>query len=227
MPLLGDFNRLGRARCHTRRLTAIGLLDIDSALEEGAVLDADARRSNIAVQSAFGANVHAIGGRDVAAHFAENDHFAGGDVSRHLAVAAYRDTVAGKVDAALDFAIDKQRLRTGDLALDEQSFPDGGLFGAHRSLGASRLGGGDWRNRPRRLRRWVGAYRSGLAWFPHSAQGNSFSVPGDWGMAKATAQGRTRTKHKFCGPFCATTGPALPVATNRMPFPARRKNATP
>ena len=137
---------------HLRRL-GVGLADVDAALEERAILDADARRGHVAAQRALGANVHAVRGGDIAAHLAQNDDLAGGDVGRHLAVAAHGHAVAGKVDAALHLAVDKQRLGAGDLALDEQAFADGGLVAGRRSrrgLRASTTGAA--RRRTRRLR---------------------------------------------------------------------------
>ncbi len=102
---LGD----GRGRSGTGQL-GFGLADVDAAFEEGAILDADASRGHIAGQGALGADVHAVRGSDVAANLAQDDDLASGDVGRDLAVAAHGHTVAGKRDAALDFAVDKQRL---------------------------------------------------------------------------------------------------------------------
>ena len=86
------------------------LADVDATLEVGAVFDADAGGSHVAAQRALGADVHAVGGSYVATHFAQDDDFACDYVSRDLSVAANGDAVAGKVDAALDFSVDKKRL---------------------------------------------------------------------------------------------------------------------
>jgi len=129
-----------------RRGLAFGLLDVDAALEESAILDADARGRDIAGQSALGANVHAIRGRDIAAHLAQDHNLAGGDAGGDLAVSAYGYAVTGQIDAALDLAVDKQRLGAGDLALDDQTLPDGGLIagaGSNEAAGgAGRVGSG-------------------------------------------------------------------------------------
>src|SRR5512141_256431 len=47
-----------------------GLADIDTALEESTVFDADALGDNIAGQRTFIANVDTVGGGKIAAHFA-------------------------------------------------------------------------------------------------------------------------------------------------------------
>src|ERR1035438_5097038 len=116
-----NLNRLGRLRdCRGggtggARLV-FGLANVDATFEEGAIFNADARSSHIAGQGAFRADVDAIRSRHIAANFAQNDNFAGGNAGRHLAVAAHGYAVAGETDAALDLAIDKERLRAGNLA---------------------------------------------------------------------------------------------------------------
>ncbi len=76
-------------------LLGVGFADIDPALEERPILDADARRGHIAAQRSFGANVHAIRGRDIAANFAQHNHLARGYVGPNLAVTAHGHAVAG------------------------------------------------------------------------------------------------------------------------------------
>src|SRR5262249_47968616 len=51
-------------------------------------------------------NVHAIAGRQVTAHFAENHNLSRIDVRGNNPVAADRHAIAGKVDRALHAAID-------------------------------------------------------------------------------------------------------------------------
>jgi hypothetical protein len=106
---------------------ASGFLDVDAAFEEGAIFDADARRGHVAGQCSLRANIDPVGGGNIAAHLAHDDDFARGDVGGHLAVAADGDTIAGKGNGAFDFAVNKQRLRAGDLTLEEQGFADGSL----------------------------------------------------------------------------------------------------
>src|ERR1035438_10391931 len=68
------------------------LADIDSALEEGPILNADARRGDISSERAFRANVYAIGGRHVAVNLAHNHDFASADAYRHVGVDLTVDT---------------------------------------------------------------------------------------------------------------------------------------
>ena len=84
---------------------SFGLLDIDAALEERAIFNADAGGSHVAGQGTFGADVDAIGGGDIAADLAEHDDFAGVDGGIDLPIAADSEAVAGQVDGAFDFAI--------------------------------------------------------------------------------------------------------------------------
>src|SRR4051812_16877241 len=115
---LPDSGRRRRRCCRCGSRLLVRFADIDSALEERAVFDADASRGHIAGQGAFGADVHAIAGGDVAPHLAKDHHFARGDAGGHLAVAAHGHAISVQVDAALDFAVDEQRFRAGDFTLD-------------------------------------------------------------------------------------------------------------
>jgi hypothetical protein len=154
------------------------LANVDAALEESAILDADAGAGHVAGESAVGADIHAIRSRNIAADLAQDDDFARGDAGDHLAVAAHRDAVSGKADAALDFAIDKQRLRAGDVALEDQALADSGLLAGDCLRAAGGLKG---------RRRWRGTSgfrggnaRFGLAGFPHSAQMIPFLSCWNW-----------------------------------------------
>jgi len=93
-------------RCGRGGGLLVGLADIDAALEECAVFNADTGRGHVAGQGAFGTDVHAVGGGDVAAHLAQDNHFARGDAGGYLAVPPHRHAVAVQVDAALDFTVD-------------------------------------------------------------------------------------------------------------------------
>src|ERR1039457_4079416 len=77
------------------------LADIDSALEEGPILNPDARRRVISGERAFRTNVHAIGGRHVAVNLAHDHNFASVDAYRHVGVDLAVDTdsytVSGKI----------------------------------------------------------------------------------------------------------------------------------
>src|SRR5215469_12489614 len=57
-----------------------GLADVDTALEEGAVFNRDARRHDIAGQRPVTANVHTIASSEIAAYFSEHHDFARIDI---------------------------------------------------------------------------------------------------------------------------------------------------
>ena len=86
-----DLGGLGR---HGGRLR-IGLADVDTALEERAIFNADASCGHIAGEGAFRTDVHAVSGIDVALELAENDDLAGADAGRDIAVLAHGDAIAG------------------------------------------------------------------------------------------------------------------------------------
>jgi len=106
---------------------AFRFANVDAALEEGAIFNADAGRGYVAGQGAFSANIDPVGGGDIPANLAQDHNLTGRDAGGHLAVAAHGDAVAGQIDAALDLAVDKQRFGAGDFPFDKQSFADGGL----------------------------------------------------------------------------------------------------
>ena len=113
-----DLYRLSRSgRC--LGISCARLADVDAALEECAILDRDARRDHIASQRTFAADIHTIARLAVSANLAEHNDFASDDVRRNLAIAAYGNAIAGKIDCTFDFAVDVQRLRTGELTLDD------------------------------------------------------------------------------------------------------------
>src|SRR5581483_3122669 len=97
-----------------------GLTDVDAALEERAVFNRNALGDDVAGQRAFGADIHAIAGLQVTAHFAEHHDFARGDVGVHDAVASDGDAVAGQIDGTFDATIDVKRFGARNLALDDQ-----------------------------------------------------------------------------------------------------------
>src|SRR5438270_10439476 len=71
------------------------LADVDTALEVGTIFDGDTGRNYVAGEGAVAANVDSIAGRQVAAHFAENDDLAGIDVGRDYAIPPDGHAVAG------------------------------------------------------------------------------------------------------------------------------------
>ena len=71
---------VGDARSRYTLFALARLADVDTALEEGAIFDADALCNHIPGQGAFTANVNPVAGIDVAAHLAQNDYFTGRDI---------------------------------------------------------------------------------------------------------------------------------------------------
>jgi hypothetical protein len=159
------------------------LADVDAAFEEGAVFDGDACGDDVAGKRTFAADVDAVRGLAVAANFAENDDLAGADVGCYLTVAANGDAVAGEVDGTFDFAINVERLGTGDLTLDDKALANGGLLvrgssscgtgGSGESGGGGRRRGTDGLGSCRR--------RARLIWFPHKT---SVSFPSGEGYRR-------------------------------------------
>jgi hypothetical protein len=171
--LLGLIDRLEDLRYSGGRGSrfGIGFADVDTALEESAIFNADAGRSYIAGEGAFGANIHAVSSGDIAANLTQNDNLASGDAGGDLAVATHGNAIAVQVDAALDFAVDEEGFRAGDFAFDKEAFADGSLVG-RRYPGAAR-------GFNRRRGGWGGPYwlwrwgRNGwlrLGRFPHTIQ---------------------------------------------------------
>ena len=155
-------------------LVGARLADVDTALEERAVLNGDALGGDIAGERTFAADVDAIAGGDVAAHLAEHDNLAGGDVGGDLTIAAHGDAIARQIDGAFDFAVDVEGFGAGNFAFNDEALADGGLFarcgcgggGRREALAGVEAGGGRscWT-------RWFGTLRSatgaGLIGFPH------------------------------------------------------------
>ena len=104
-----------------------GLADINAALEECAVFDADALGDDIAGEGAFAADVNTVAGGDVALYLAEHNDFAGGDAGSNLAIAANGNAVAGQVDGALNLAVNVEGFRTADLTFHDKRLTDGRL----------------------------------------------------------------------------------------------------
>src|SRR5205814_2497273 len=72
--------------------------------------------------------VNAVTGVQVAADFAEHDHFASIDVRGDLSVAAYGNAIARQLNRAFNLAVDVERLGAGDFALNDQALADRRLF---------------------------------------------------------------------------------------------------
>src|SRR5579863_6443978 len=136
----GDRDRLVFAVGLGLRLSAFA--DVNAALEIRAVFYGNAGGDNVAGERAVAADIHAVAGGQIAAHFAQHDDFAGVDVGGDHAVAANGDAIAGKIDGTFDPAVNIKRLGAGDFTLDDQRLADGGLVG-----GGGRHGARRWRFR--------------------------------------------------------------------------------
>ena len=109
--------------CWLRRgLLGLGLLglinflldsaDLHAAFQDCSILYADPVGYHIARQRALAANIQAIRTLDVTLHLADDHNFAGTDVGGDVTVTPNGDAVTGKINGALDSAIDVQRLGT-------------------------------------------------------------------------------------------------------------------
>src|SRR5436309_14029955 len=92
-----------------RLLFAVRLLaslaDIDSALEERAVFNGDARGHYIPGQRAVAANVDTVAGGKITANFSEHNDFPGVDIGCDHAIAAHSYAISRQVNRAFDPAI--------------------------------------------------------------------------------------------------------------------------
>jgi hypothetical protein len=106
----------------------LGGADLHAAFQNGSILNADALRDHITCQRALAADVQAVCALDVALHLAQDYDFAATDVGGDASVVPNGDAVTGKINGALDSAIDVQRFGTADFTFDDQRAPDGRLF---------------------------------------------------------------------------------------------------
>src|SRR5207253_1202891 len=108
---------LGRSLLGLSLLRLISLLfdsaDLHAAFQEGSILYADPVGCHIARQRAFAADIQTVRALDVTLHLADNHNFAGTDVGGDATVTPNGDALTGKINGALDSAIDVQRLGTG------------------------------------------------------------------------------------------------------------------
>jgi hypothetical protein len=101
-------------RCGLR----LGWVNFDAALEVRSVLDADARRGNVADNRAIRLDVDAVARMDVPHHFAKNHHFCCVNLGMDLSAGANGQCMAAERDWAIHFAIDLQVFRAGDMTFD-------------------------------------------------------------------------------------------------------------
>src|SRR5438128_919167 len=134
---------LDRNRFLAVALLLSGLANVDATLEEGAIFNADALRDDVACKRAFVADVYAVAGVQVAADFAEHNHFASVDVGSYLSIAADGYAIAGQVDGTFHLAVDVQRFGTGDFTFNYQALANGRLLLGIQD-GVAVGGGGGW-----------------------------------------------------------------------------------
>src|SRR5205814_7082197 len=105
-----------------------GFLEIDAALEERAIFNAQAVRYHITGQSTFCTDVNAVADRHVAVKLSHHDDFLGIDVGGNGSVPSDGHPVIGKIDAALNAAVDVKRFGATHFALDDQRTADSSLL---------------------------------------------------------------------------------------------------
>src|SRR5712692_11416322 len=124
----GGLCGLGRSLLGLSLLRLISLLldsaDLHAAFQNGSVLNADALSDHIPGQRAFAADVQTVRALDVALHLAQDHNFASTDVGGDASVTPNSDAVTGKINGALDSAIDVQRFGAADFTFDDQGAPD-------------------------------------------------------------------------------------------------------
>src|SRR6266851_5160387 len=101
----------------------LGWVDLDAALEVGAVLDADPRRRNISDDGAILLDVDATACMEIAHDFAVNNHLARVDFRNEIGSRAHGQFMAAKRNGPFDFAVDLQIFGAGDMTLDLQACP--------------------------------------------------------------------------------------------------------
>ena len=120
----GRLYSLGRGLLGFSLLRPIGLLldraDLHAASQKRSLLYADPMGYHISRQRAVAAEVQAVGALDVALYVANDHNFAGTDVGGDATATPNGDTLTGKINSALDSAIDEQRLGPGDFTFDDQ-----------------------------------------------------------------------------------------------------------
>src|SRR5256885_1213610 len=103
---------------------AIGLSDIDFALEVGTLFNGHSLSDHVAYGDRGFSEVHPLRGIDVAFQFALHDYGFGAYVGAYLPVRTNRQTVALKVDTAFDLAIDIKIFAARKVSFDNDRFTD-------------------------------------------------------------------------------------------------------
>ena len=115
---------------HSASARLAGFANVDSALEECAIFNGDARGHDITGRGPVTADIDTIARGQITANFSEHHDFACIDVRGNYAVASDCDAIAGKVDRTFDAAVDVKRLRPGHFTFNDKRFPDGSLIGS-------------------------------------------------------------------------------------------------
>ena len=105
-------------------LFVFGGADLNAPFQKGAVFNADALGDDVSSQRSFAADIQTVDALNIASYFAHDHNFAGADIGGYDAIASDGDAVVGKIDGALDLAINVERFRSSDLALDYERTAD-------------------------------------------------------------------------------------------------------
>src|SRR6476660_272231 len=186
-------------------LLLAGRLHLHAALEDGAVLDADALHHHVAGNGTFAADVEAIAADDVALHLTHDHDFAGVDVGGNHAVAAHGHAMFGNIDGAFDAAINEERFRSTDVAFDDQRAADCRLLhgcarGLYRSVG---IGIGRWYRIL--VFRWLQHVMRPSLIFARAPRRRSVIAVGLWHNRHAEYRTRTRNQAGY-GSTCTLAG---------------------
>src|SRR5690606_2787947 len=106
----------------------------------GAVVEADARRRDVAANLRALANAYALGAEQIALHIALDEYRMREDVRADLALRADGQRVALQLNGAVDLALDDQVFLAAQIAVDMNRRADHGGFARRRSGAFGGLG---------------------------------------------------------------------------------------
>ena len=109
-------SRRDRRRCW--RGLRLGLLDIDTAFEQGAVFDADTRGNDVSHKLRILTDINLVRGLHVALHLPEDDDLPGPNAGLNTTVRPDRYFILLRFDRSFDIAIDIEVFLREDLADD-------------------------------------------------------------------------------------------------------------
>jgi len=102
----------------SRRGLGLRLFDIDAALEQRSVLNADASRNYVSDEFCVFADIDLVRSFDISLDLTKDDDLAGANAGLHTTVRPNGNFVLNRLDRPLDIAIDVEVFLGEDLAVD-------------------------------------------------------------------------------------------------------------